>query len=192
MREYAPPRGARSVAGIEKQAAGPTHVNANSFKVLEFDRIRALLHQQVGSAVGRERLEGLRPLADPADVRAALARTGEAVALLKLVGRQPYHDLPDPRETLAGARVRGAQLDPRQLLDLASFVEGGVEIARRVARVDGSPGLARRASEVPDTLAVAVVIRRALLASGEVADDASPRLAELRRELGVGRRSSRA
>jgi DNA mismatch repair protein MutS2 len=158
-------------------------VNANSFKALEFDRIQALLLQQVGSALGRDRLEGLRPLDEPAAVRRALARTSEGASLLKAVGRQPYHDLPDPRETLAGARVRGAHLEPRHLLDLASFVEGGVEVARRVARVDVAPGLARLASEIRDTSAVAVAIRRALLPSGEVADDASPRLAELRRTL---------
>jgi DNA mismatch repair protein MutS2 len=158
-------------------------VNANSFKVLEFDRIRTLLLQQVGSALGRERVEGLQPLVEPAAVRLALARTSEGVALLRVVGRQPYHDLPDPREALAGARVRGSHLEPSALADLSSLIEGGVEVARRVARVEAAPGLARLASEVRDTSPVAVAIRRALLPTGEVADDASPRLAELRRAL---------
>jgi len=158
-------------------------VNANSFKTLEFDRIRALLHQQVGSALGQARLAGLQPILEPQGVRQALARTTEGVSLLKALGRQPYHDLPDVREPLAGARVRGAHLEPRQLADVASFVEGGVEIARRVARTEGAPELARRACEVRDTSPVAVAIRRALLPSGEVADDASPKLADLRRTL---------
>jgi DNA mismatch repair protein MutS2 len=150
---------------------------------LEFERIRALLLQQVGSAQGRDRLEGLRPLQDAPAVREGLARTGEGVALLGAFGRQPYHDLPDVREALATARVRGARLEPRELADLASFVEGGVEIARRVARAEGAPRLARLASSVRDTSAIAVAIRRALLPSGELADDASPRLADLRRGL---------
>jgi DNA mismatch repair protein MutS2 len=158
-------------------------LNANSFKALEFDRIRALLLQQAGSVEGRVRLEALRPLTEPAAVREALARTSEGVALLRAVGRQPYHDLPDPAEALAGARVRGTHLDPRTLADLASFIEGGTEVCRRVARVEGTPRLARLASEVHDAGEVAVAIRRALLPSGELADDASPRLAELRRTL---------
>ncbi len=158
-------------------------MNANSFKALEFDRIRALLLQQAGSVEGHARLEALRPLTEPATVREALVRTSEGVALLRVVGRQPYHDLPDPAEALAGARVRGAHLDPRALADLASFIEGGVEISRRVARVDGTPRLSRLASEVRDTGDVAVAIRRALLPSGEVADDASPKLADIRRTL---------
>jgi DNA mismatch repair protein MutS2 len=158
-------------------------VNANSFKALEFDRIRALLLQQSGSAEGRARLEALRPLTEPGPVREALARTSEGVALLKAVGRQPYHDLPDPAEAVAGARVRGAHLDPRALANLASFIEGGVEISRRVGRVDGTPRLSRLASEVRDTGDVAAAIRRAILPSGEVADDASPKLADIRRTL---------
>ena len=103
--------------------------------------------------------------------------------LLRAVGRQPYHDLPDPADALAVARARGAHLEPRALADLASFIEGGVEIAWRVARVEGAPRLARIASEVSDTSEVAAAVRRALLPSGEVADDASPRLADMRRTL---------
>jgi DNA mismatch repair protein MutS2 len=158
-------------------------VNANSLKTLEFDRIRALLLKQAGSVEGRARLEALRPLVEADAVREALARTSEGRALLQAQGRQPYHDLPDPAEALAGARVRGAHLDPRALADLASFIEGGIEIARRVARAEAAPRLSRRASEVRDTGDVASAIRRAILPSGEVADDASPRLADIRRTL---------
>jgi DNA mismatch repair protein MutS2 len=158
-------------------------LNANSLKALEFDRIRALLLQQAGSAEGQVRLQALRSHTDPAAVREALARTSEGVTLLRVVGRQPYHDLPNPAGALAGARVRGTHLDARTLADLASFIEGGVEICRRVAPVEATPQLARLASEVQDTSEVAVAIRRALLPSGEVADDASPRLADLRRTL---------
>ncbi len=158
-------------------------MNANSFSALEFDRIRALLQQQAGSVEGLARLKALEPQTDPAAVRDALARTGEGVALLRAVGRQPYHDLPDPAEALVVARARGAHLEPRALADLASFIEGGVEIARRVARVENAPRLARLASEAQDTTDVAAAVRRALLPSGEVADDASPKLADLRRTL---------
>ena len=105
------------------------------------------------------------------------------MALLQAAGRQPYHDLPDLGPILRAARVAGVHLEPRALLDVASFVEGGVEIARRVARAERAPRLARRAAEVKDASEVAAAIRRAILPSGEVADDATPRLAEIRRGL---------
>ena len=130
------------------------------------------------------RLEGLEPLTEPAAAREALARTTEGRQLIDEVGRQPYHDLPDPAAALAGARVGGAQLEPRELLDLASFIQGGVEIVHRVSQSDEeTPRLARLASEASDTSELAAILRRALLPTGEVADDASPRLADTRRTL---------
>jgi DNA mismatch repair protein MutS2 len=120
---------------------------------------------------------------DPGEVRERLATTGEGVALLDAVGRQPYHDLPDLAPMLREARVAGVHLEPKALMDVASFIEGGAEVARLVAQAEPAPHLARRAAEVKDVTEVAAAVRRAILPSGEVADDASPRLAEIRRNL---------
>jgi DNA mismatch repair protein MutS2 len=158
-------------------------VNGNTFRTLEFETIRALVLSHAGSGPGRARIEGLRPLTEPGPVREAVGRTSEGVALLRRVGRQPYHDLPDVLELLPTARVEGMHLEPRELADIASFIEGGTEIASRVARVEEAPRLAGRASRVADATALAAAIRRAVLPSGEVADDASPKLAETRRGL---------
>jgi DNA mismatch repair protein MutS2 len=158
-------------------------LNANTLRALEFDKIRALLLMQAGSVPGKSRIEALQPQTEPSSVRDALAVTTEAVALLRALGRQPYHDLPDLSEILPAARVAGLHLASTGLLDVASFIEGGGEIARRVRAEEGVPRLSHRASEVRDLSAVAVAIRRAVLPSGEVADDASPKLAEVRRAL---------
>jgi len=158
-------------------------VNGNTFRTLEFATIRALVLSHAGSAPGRGRIEALRPLTDSGEVREAVARTSEGVALLRKVGRQPYHDLPDVLALLPTARVEGMYLEPRELSDVASFIEGGTEIASRVARVEEAPQLAGKVSRVADATALAAAIRRAILPSGEVADDASPKLAETRRAL---------
>jgi DNA mismatch repair protein MutS2 len=158
-------------------------LNGNTYRTLEFEAVRAFVLSHAGSAAGHERLRRLTPSTDAAEVRARLLRTREAVALVRSPGRQPYHDLPDVAEVLTAARVEGIDLEPRQLLDVASFIEGGVEIARAVARAENAGGLSRRASEVPDLGDVAAAIRRAILPSGEVSDDASPKLAETRRAL---------
>jgi len=158
-------------------------VNTNTLRALEFDKIRTLLLWQTGSVEGRVRIESLEPLTDPARVREALKTTAEGVTLLRALGRQPYHDLPDLTETLAAARVSGSHLEPKALLDVASFVEGGVEIARRVGAAEAVPRLSHLASGIRDASEVAGAIRRAILGSGEVADDASPRLGETRRGL---------
>jgi DNA mismatch repair protein MutS2 len=142
-----------------------------------------LLLSHAGSVPGRALLTHLQPSTDPGEVRERLATTTEALTLLQEAGRQPYHDLPDLAPILREARVAGVHLEPRALMDVASFIEGGVEVARSVARAERAPRLARRAAEVKDATDVAAAIRRAILPSGEVADDASPRLAEIRRNL---------
>ena len=158
-------------------------MNANTRRILEFEAIRTLLTKRAGSNGGRERIRALRPFETPPEVRQGLIRTTEARAVLRALGRQPYHDLPDVGEILAAARVEGLHLEPGALLDVASFVEGGLEISRRVASVEGAPSLASRASRVALRLDLAEAIRRAILPSREVADDASPRLRELRRTI---------
>jgi DNA mismatch repair protein MutS2 len=158
-------------------------LNSNTYRVLEFEAVRTLLLSHAGSVPGRDLLTRLQPSTDPAEVRERLATTGEGVLLLEEAGRQPFHDLPDLARVLREARVAGVPLEPKALMDVASFIEGGLEVARRVARAGTAPRLARRAAEVKDASDVAAAIRRAILPSGEVADDASPRLAELRRGL---------
>ncbi len=158
-------------------------VNAHTFRALEFDTIRDLVVSLAGSVPGREILERLRPHVEPRDAREALALTSEGVRLLAGLGRQPHHDLPEVGEHLVAARVSGFHLEPAALMDVASFVEGAAEITRAVARFEGAARLSRLAASVRDASEVARAVRRAILPTGEVADDASPRLQELRRSL---------
>lgn len=158
-------------------------MNGNTFRTLDFESVRALALTYAGSAPGRARLQALAPLTEPGPVREALSLTTEAVALLRTLGRQPYHDLPDVAESLLAARVSGVHLEAPALSDVASFVEGAVEIGRRVSRAEGTPRLSALASRIQDTSDVAQAIRRAVLPTGEVADDASPRLGDLRRAI---------
>jgi DNA mismatch repair protein MutS2 len=158
-------------------------VNVSSLRNLEFAAIRALLAGHAGSAAGRSLVEDLQPKTTPSAVRDALDLTQEAVELLRGQGRQPYHDLPDLRDTLPKAKIAGLHLEPASLADVASFIEGSAEIARCVTAFEGTPRLSRLASAVRDSTSLSEAIRRAILPSGEVADDASPKLAETRRAL---------
>jgi DNA mismatch repair protein MutS2 len=158
-------------------------MNRNTFRTLEFDSVRRWLVSYAGSAGGRTRLEALTPLTHAAAVREALRLTTEARTLLASAGRQPYHDLPDVSEVLPKAGWKDFALEPRELLDLASFAHGATEIGRAVARSEVTPALSLRAQRIADFSDLHAQLRRALLPSGELADDASPRLAEIRRAL---------
>lgn len=158
-------------------------MNGNTLRTLEFERVQTLLVSLAGSAAGREQLTGLTPASDRRAVEAALDLTSEAVRLLQSPGKQPYHDLPDLSQILPVARVRGAQLEALALRAVASFVDIAHDIAFGIAAAGGAVVLAGRAAEVQDLTEIAAAIRRALLPTGEIADDASPRLFEIRRTL---------
>ena len=138
-------------------------------------RARARLDPAAGDAVSLFE-------SDAEGVRARLAETGEARALLAAGIGLPAGDLPDPAEALGRAR-RGGALDPRALLDLRGVLLA-VEETRRVlpARKDAAPRLADLAECLGEHGALAHAIGRSLDPSGEVRDEASPRLAEARRE----------
>ena len=96
-------------------------------------------------------------------------------ACSRTLGRQPYHDLPDLDRP--PARRPGGRRPPRAAgphgRGLVHRGRGGDRLAR------GRGASARRVSppappQVRDTTEVAAAIRRAILPSGEVADDASP------------------
>jgi len=145
--------------------------------------VRELLLGQAGSVYGRALLRELAPGTEPSQVREALARTSQARVLLRTLGRQPLDSLPDVSQSLALLRIEGTHLEPAALRDVASFIDGSGEIASRVAVAEGAPHWASRCAEVADLGAVSGSLKRAILPSGEVADEASPGLLQIRRAL---------
>src|SRR3954465_3249732 len=123
-------------------------MNSNTFRTLEFEAIRALVLSHAGSAAGKGPPEGPPPHTETGAVRAALSRTTEGTALLRALGRQPYHDLPDVAAARGETRGEGLFLEPLALLDVASFIEGASDISRSVAGAEGAPELSRLAAGV--------------------------------------------
>src|SRR5688572_23906147 len=157
-------------------------MNPNTFRTLELESVRRWLVSYAGSTLGKARLAGLTPLTDADAVREGLLTTTEARAVVESAGRQPYHDLPDVSASLTRAGWEGFALEPRELLDIGSFAEGATGIGRALTGVEHFR-IASRAQRIADFGLLAANLRRSLLPSGEVADDASPRLAEIRRSL---------
>ena len=132
-------------------------MNANSLKALEFDRVRALLLQQAGSAEGIARLEALRPSSDPGSVREALARTGReggrvAVLCLDLdrckdINDTLGHDAGDRLLMEAAGRFRDCLREEDTIARL-----GGDEFAVILPHVEGVHDACRIAERLQSSL----------------------------------------
>lgn len=175
-------------------------MRTTSADLLEFQALRELLGRYVASPLGRAELDRAAPSDDRARVENELAEVAEAIEYLDAASRpQPaargaavrfrFDGLPDPGEPLRKLRIEGAALDPgeiralSELLDRASDIRGIL-----LAAAPRFPKLAARAAAMGDFRALLKGMAGKILPDGTVADDASPELARLRRDIERQRR----
>mgnify|MGYP005840783281 CR=1 FL=1 len=155
-------------------------MDEHTFRLLEFDKIIALLAGETSFALGRARAEELRPGTDRAWITAALRVTTEARRIWEDPERIPLGGLHDVRGEVARARI-GATLGPEELLRIASTLAGGRRLqAFLAARRERCPALAAIADRCHAFPRLEAEITRCLGPNGEVRDEASPELKRLR------------
>jgi DNA mismatch repair protein MutS2 len=167
-------------------------MQSSVLRTLEFDRIREVLAREAHTPLGRARALALEPATDPADVRRRLDLTQEAAALLKAAGRVAL-DAPEDLDAILGRLSQDDQepLAPLELLGLARFT-GSVTTSAATVRHHGGPGLRALVANVGDFTEEIAAIMRAILPSGEISDDASPALRDIREALRRQRAKLRA
>jgi DNA mismatch repair protein MutS2 len=156
-----------------------------ALRALEFDRIREALAREALTPLGRVRALALEPSGDAAEVRRGLDLTTEALAFVTDDGSLAISAPDDLEHTLRALEVGEQPLEPTQLLGLARFVESVGEVAAAVRRASdvNRPGLIAIASRAVSFDAEVKAIRRAIEPGGEIKDDASPALKDIRDKL---------
>ena len=161
--------------------------------LLEFDQVRETLASFTQSALSRERALALLPSYTIDVVRQYQQETAEARDLLEEAG---YVDLtlgPDPRPLLARSAVQGALAGPELVV-----VADALDLTRRAKTAAGrsdtkTPLLRAIARNITDLRSLEREIRSKLSSSGDLLDNASPYLRQLRHESrGAYRRATRA
>lgn len=169
----------------------PGRVSDFSRSALEWDRFLELLSGYAQSAAGRARLLELGPSADTAWIAREHTLTEEMRLLLGAdAGLPGLAALFDPTDLLAKARIEGVALEAEEIRSAASLAE---LIAAWVELMLAPPsGLEDRLPELPglfgETLSVSLrpladSLRGRFLPDGTLADDASPELRRIRREM---------
>lgn len=152
------------------------------------EAVLALLEAYLATPLGREALAGLRFYRDREELERLQRRWSQAASWQREGGAFSFAGLGDPRPLLEEAAA--GTLDGAALLEIAAFAERSAALRASIldsAEHDPSeswPLLAELAEGLPQLEPLAQGLRRALLPSGELSDEASPELARLRRQLG--------
>ena len=158
-------------------------LSAATAQALELPALLAVVARLASSDLGRERVLALAPhTAEPA-LAAHRRRFEEAERLLAERSLVPDFDVPlgELLERLATGRPPVTGGDLVRLADLLRAVRAA---GRRIATADPAcPALAALAPAAAETTALLARIEKTLDRRGEVREDASPRLAALRREI---------
>jgi len=160
-------------------------MNDQAFQTLEYEGACALVRRYAQTPMGRERAEGLAPLASAEEVRRALRAVTECVELRARGARWSFSELSDPAEALARLRIEGTVLDPLVLLELARLCEQAADARAAVsAEREAAPVLWEVVEDLPRTLpGLAARVFSKILPSGELDDRASPELARIRADI---------
>ena len=151
---------------------------------LQFDQVRDRLADCACSPAGKAACRALEPSADRDAVTRALDGVWQAFRLMEQYGPPPLSEFPDIRPALRTAAHEGFVLDGASLLAIRTVLATAQAVRTFLKKhVAGFPRLA----DVPERLtplpALRASLTRALDEHGEVTDEASDELAQLRRTL---------
>ncbi len=157
----------------------------HTLRVLEFDKVLALLAAETAFSGGRERALTVRPATKFSEAQRLQRLTAEMRLVDQMGIDIPFSGAADIRPAIQSAAI-GQLLEPPDLVSAAATLrtaQRGRNVIERIA--DRVPGLAEVVAFVADFRPYTDAIETSIDARGQVADAASPELAATRRELRV-------
>src|SRR5262249_4727757 len=134
--------------------------------------------------LSRQLVEDLAPSGNAERLALSLTQVDEARLLLEKGEPIPVRGLSDVVGVIGRARSRDVVLEPAGPLALAPFLESAEGLRTFLAVRTDAPALAALGAKILDHRAFHDVLVKAVRHPGVVADDASPRLRELREGCG--------
>lgn len=152
--------------------------------VLEFDQLRELVRQRTTCVLGRRAIDALEFSQSIEFLQQQFQLIREASEWLRSGRELGFGALSDPAIWLAKIEGPGTALEPAEFLEAASLLETASWL-RQQFREDMAafPRLAERASGVADFRDLLAAIRRCVLPNGEISDDSSPALRQIRSSI---------
>ena len=151
---------------------------------LELDQVLELLAQCAGSFEGKAACLQLRPISDLEDVQALLDETTAASDMCTRKGNPVFGDVTDVSASLERAD-RGGCLQPAELLQIAGVLRCARNIKGYVSEDDPETVLDPLFAALTPNKYLEDRIFGAILSEEEIADNASPELADIRRHMRI-------
>ena len=155
-----------------------------SLMKLELDQVLGLLAECAGSGEGKAACLALRPVSDLEDVQALLDQTTAASDLCTRKGNPVFSDVTDVNPALERAD-RGGSLQPVELLRIAGILRCARNIKGYVAEDEAPTVLDPMFRALTPNKYLEDRIFGAILSEEEIADTASPALADIRRHMRI-------
>ncbi len=154
----------------------------DSFKILEFDKIRSRLREHATSNFGKELAAQIEPDDDFENIRRNLELTTEAVKIFSFVS-PPLGGIRDLREVLKKIRL-GSAAGAEELSDILSTMYAMRQVKKffKESEID-TPRLKNRAAQIEILGNLERRIENTIDEHGAIKDSASVDLQKIRREL---------
>ena len=153
-----------------------------SLKTIELPSVLTILASKAASEGAKTAALALRPSSDVRQVKERLAETTDAKTMVELKGSPSFSGLKDVRSSLARADM-GGMLNTRELLDIAGVLFCARSVASYSSGREGSGSLNRLFSSLMPNRFLEEKITTSITGEDEIADGASPELADIRRKM---------
>ena len=159
-------------------------MNSKILTLLEFNKIIGLLREQAGSGLAKERIDSLEPMTNARMAKDALTETTEAVSVISYKGSIPIGEIGDISGIVSMAR-RGRCLSMRELLQIRVSIASSRQV-KAFLKTDMPEGL-KLIPEIAGLLDPVTKLEQdissAIISEDEMADNASPQLRAIRRDI---------
>ena len=161
-----------------------TELYEKSLQKLELNRILELLAESAVSSEAKERCLSLCPSSDRDDVLALQIQTSDACRLIDLRSSPAFQDVKDVRASLDRAD-RGGSLNPKELLQIAGVLRCARSAKEYYDGACANTSLDWMFAALTSNRFLEERITGAILSEDEIADAASPELADIRRHMRI-------
>jgi len=152
-------------------------------RVLEYHRLRDVLAHFAITEPGRQSINALTPELKPDQITRALSEVAETRRLLEQKGTIPVQGSEDLALPLKRLQTPGARLEPHELLRVGRSLAAARACRRQLQDAGELPALVALAGQLEPLTPLANELAKALNDQGEILDNASFELADIRDDL---------